>query len=237
MSRFFNLFTVSFLIFAISIYSITYVAVHEISSPILSNFDIVSFYTGGLIVDRGERANLYNRDTQYTWQATVSHLGKSSLKPFINPPFVALFFAPFTRISFRQTYIIFAFLNTTLFLITIYFFMKEQFVILKDNRYIFFLLWILFYMPIYANLLQGQLAFFLFSGLMISWYAFKCQKSLQAGIALSLFLIKPYLLCIPVFLLIWKKQWRALLGLFLSASGLVILSVWLIGLHTIIIFD
>ncbi len=39
-----------------------------------------------------------------------------------------------------------------------------------------------------------------------------------------------------MFLLIWKKQWRALLGLFLSASGLVILSVWLIGLHTIIMY-
>ncbi|HSW87818.1 MAG TPA: glycosyltransferase family 87 protein [Candidatus Saccharimonadales bacterium] len=232
MSRFFNLFTCSFCIFAISICSITYVAIQGIAPSVLKNFDIVSFYTGGLIINKGENANLYNINTQYKWQRTISYQTKTFTKPFVNPPFVALFFSPFTRFPFNQIYPIFAFFNAGLFLIAFLFFIKGQAWLLKDNRYVFFFIFTLFYMPLYETLLQGQLSFFLFSGIIGSWYAFKHQRAFQAGIALSLFLIKPHLLCIPILLLIWKRQWYALIGLLVSASIVTTISLALVGFRS-----
>src|SRR4030066_1547662 len=92
------------------------------------------------------------------------------------------------------------------------------------------LLWSLTWFPIFASISFGQnslLSLFLFS---LTYYLWRKGRLLTAGLVCSLLLFKPQLvLGIGIlWLLEWRKDWKALLGL--SIGGLALAAISLLTL-------
>lgn len=234
-SRFLNYFTFFFSLFSLSLFVFIHIALSSVSLKELTGLDIRAFYTSGLMVHKGVTENLYDLTTQYHWQKTIFPLhSQNNLMPFFNPPFVALLLSPLTMLSLKNAYITLSFLNTGVILICLYFLLKENNKTTNTMQLILFLVFSFFYFPIIITIYQGQLSFFLFFSVIMSWYFFKREKHFLAGASLALLAIKPHLLLVPLILLIWKKQWRSLIALFFSVSILLFISLYVVGIPGLI---
>lgn len=203
---------------------------HSIPEKTREMADMRTFYTSAVMLRNGVKENLYNIPTIALWQKAIFHdVSHFNINPFWNPPFVAILFFPLSFISFNNAYIIFAFLNTCIILACVYIILHELYPEKQYIKALFPLIFSFFYFPILLTICQGQLSFFLLGGIVFSWYAFKHKSFFVAGIALSLLLIKPYMILIPLILLFWKKQWRTLQGVFLSTGFLIVISIFTVG--------
>ena len=66
--------------------------------------DFRSFYAAGEIVRSGRAASLYDWSTQLATQAAITPGATRDFLPFAYPPFVALAYAPLSRLDFRLAY-------------------------------------------------------------------------------------------------------------------------------------
>ncbi|MEK7572227.1 MAG: glycosyltransferase family 87 protein [Patescibacteria group bacterium] len=194
--------------------------------PQIDRIDFRAFYTGGLLIRHGVQEDFYNLQTQYDWQHMLfPSLEKSKLYPFFNPPFVALGYSLLTFFPLVAAYTLLSIINALIFLLCCFFLFKK----IDKNRQSFFAIFILLFLPVYIVFAQGQSSFMLLLGLILSWFYFKKNKPFLAGVSLAFLIIKPQLLLLPVLLLLWKRQWRALLGIVSVGVLLFILSWVLIG--------
>src|SRR5438034_744288 len=78
--------------------------------------DFRAFYTGGIMIDRNVGEQLYSLPQQFYWQQTIfpqlHDIGW--LLPFMNPPFVAGIFLPFTLLPIKTAYIVWSVLQLVL---------------------------------------------------------------------------------------------------------------------------
>jgi hypothetical protein len=100
-------------------------------------------------------------------------------------------------------------------------------------------LWSLTWFPIFAAISFGQnslLSVFLFS---LTYYLWRKDKLLAAGLASSLLLFKPQM--VLGIGLLWlcefRKDWKALLGLFFGGLTLAALSFWLMPVASMAYFE
>ena len=132
--------------------------------------------------------------------------------PFLNPPFLALFFSPLARFPISVAYIFFSIINIFLAMAAFCFLAfptgKKSFA-----QTITLFVFLIFYSPVWIALLQGQWSFLLLLSFIFASYLFSKNKKFLAGNPLSLLLIRPHLLLLPVLLLIIKRQWKMLSGL------------------------
>ncbi|GEM_PF-4966891 len=192
--------------------------------------DFRAYYTAGKILVSSERKKLYNLRTQFIYQKKIMPevSDMKYLAPFRNPPFVALPFAVLSLLSLEWAYTLMFIGNLILFYLV--WRLSVTILALKDRllKVILFLA-LMSYFPVWYTLVLGQVSLALVVGMLAAWKALQEKRELQAGMWLSLLLIKPQYIIVPLLLFAWKKQFRVLTGIFLGAISFGILSYLLVG--------
>ena len=192
--------------------------------------DYVVFYTSGRFILEGRGSELYdvNAVAAYEHDLMGRAVGGSGVLPYLNPPFVALLFAPFALLPLG----LFSGVMFTLEVAMVVAGGQMLVRLVKPaSGGLHFLLW-LFYLTSFSTLwlvLEQQLSMLLFFG----WFGFASfqtrGKEGWSGATLALTLIKPHVAILPAAVLLWNRRWRALRSFSLMAAALVLVSIAIAG--------
>jgi alpha-1,2-mannosyltransferase len=184
--------------------------------------DYLQFYSAGVTIRQGQSANLYNFPYQSQLEQTIAGPGLTSFHAFITPPFFAWLYVPFTFLPYAWSFLVWS-------LIGFLFLWASIKVIAPDQPNKSFI-WALTWFPIFAAISFGQnslLSLFLFS---LTYWLWKKDKYLLAGLVSSLLLYKPQM--VLGFGLLWlleyRTSWKSLLGLATGGATLAGLCFWLL---------
>jgi alpha-1,2-mannosyltransferase len=184
--------------------------------------DYLQFYTAGVSLRQGQSANLYNFTVQSQLEQAIAGPALTSFHAFITPPFLAWLYVPFTFLPYTWSFVLWSFLGLIFLWISIK--------LLATVRPFKSFLWSLTWFPIFAAISFGQnslLSLFLLS---LTYWFWKQEKYLRAGLVSSLLLFKPQLVLGLglLWLLEWRKGWKSLLGLAGGGAVLAGLCFWLL---------
>jgi hypothetical protein len=180
--------------------------------------DYLQFHAAGVTVRHGDSDILYDFPYQAELERQIAGPELVSFHAFITPPFFAYVFVPFSYLPYPISFAIWSILS----LLCLYL----SFLLLKTPRPAKSFLWSLTFFPVFAAISFGQnslLSLFLMCVIYLLW---RKRALLLAGLICSLLLFKPQLVLGIglLWLLEWRKDWRALLGLANGGIGLVIIS-------------
>jgi hypothetical protein len=187
--------------------------------------DFRNSYTAGYMVRTGNSNLIYNFDATKSWQDTVVSKWNVTL-PFMRPAFEALFFAPFSYLSYRNAYFSFFCLNLALIVLTNHLLHRS---LPGLDRIHFFPAAMSLYFPIVLALLQSQNSILLLTLLAGAAMSFRRGRESLAGFLVALGLFKfQYVLPIFVLFVAWR-QWRFAAAFTCTATFLAALSLWITG--------
>lgn len=183
--------------------------------------DYIQFYASGATILHGNDKYLYDFAYQSQLEQAVAGPELTSFHAFITPPFLAWLFVPFSVVPYIPSFVIWSLLGLC--------FLFASFKLLSAEQPTKSFFWSLTWFPIFASISFGQnslLTVFLFS---FTYYLWRKDKLLAAGLASSLLLFKPQMLLgIGILWLFeFRKNWKTLLGLFIGGVTLAGLSFWL----------
>jgi hypothetical protein len=173
--------------------------------------DFTIFYTGARMLRTGQASVLYNLATQYQVQQTFTNVPiRLGPLPFNHPPFEALFFVPFTLLSYWPAYLLWTGLNVTMLAASAILLRAQlpQFsgaspLVLGVGTAAFF--------PTAMALIQGQDVILLLLLFVLAIICLDKQKDAAAGALLGLGLFRPQFV-LPVVILLAVRRWRILIG-------------------------
>ena len=192
--------------------------------------DFTIFYSAARIVRKGLGYQLYDLQVQYRVQqefASGVSIRQGAL-PYNHPPFEALLFLPFTWLPYLAAYIAWDVVNL-LFLLVILWKLRPHVPMLRQAGIGCGLIAALAFFPVCVALLQGQDIILLLLLLTLVFDSLKRERDLAAGCWLGLGLFRFHLILPLVFVLVFRKQYRAVLGFAGVACGVVLVSAALVG--------
>lgn len=196
----------------------------------LLSTDFRAFYTGGLMIINRVGSDFYTLSTQYNWQHSfvpeLSH--QSQLMPFVYPPFVAIPIALIARFPFEAAYIVYMLWNIAL-LATLYFLSMKILKYAETKIKVIIAVMTIAFLPILVAVMQGQLSLLLAIALLNAWFSLRMGNKIHSGLWLSLLLVRPHLIVVPLFVFILKRQIRVLVGLTIGSATLFLISLLLVG--------
>ncbi len=217
-----------------------------LSDPRFHGIDFLIFYTAGRLANTASLSELYDLDQQRAVQHALvgSDYFANGLLPFIHPPFLAPILGLCVDDDYRASYLRWVGMMTVaatiaaLILATVY--LRENAPVgaasgpsrrlgqPASGEALFVVVGLLIFYPTFISLLKGQNTALILLG-MAGWMAaLRAERTLLAGLALGLTVIKPHLtLALGIPMLIARP--RAAPGLILSAGGLGALSILLVG--------
>jgi hypothetical protein len=192
--------------------------------------DFSIFYTAGTILRQGLASRLYDTGLQFQIQrqfASQVFIRKGAL-PYNHPPFEALVFAPLARLSYASAYTTWDLLNL-LILACLPFLLRPYIPLLRRHPAPLWWLAMLAFFPIFAALLQGQDSIPLLLLFSLAYAAFRKNHQFAAGCWLGLGLFRFHLVLPIMLILLLHRRRKALLGLFVVAVALGLLSIGVVG--------
>jgi len=193
----------------------------------LPRVDFGMFYSTALLL-RQDPGRLYDPTIQTEFLHAVTGLtGQKHYLPFAYPPFVALLFTPFTAVSFKSAYFLLLGLNGLLLVFTLRLLSRK--LGYREDQTSTLLVAAGAMLPLYAALLLGHLT--IVGLLLLSLFIIDLFNGhrWRAGLWTALLLYKPLFVPIPLLMLIWKKQWRAMLVYLTGSAILGGVSLLLVG--------
>ncbi len=183
--------------------------------------DYLQFYTAGSTLRQGQSAELYNFAYQSQLEGTIAGSGQTSYQ-FLTPPFLAWLFVPFSFLPYTRSFFAWSLVG--------FFFLWACIKLISADQPIKSLLWSLTWFPVFAAISFGQnslLSLFIFS---LTYWLWKKDKLVLAGLVSSLLLFKPQMALGLglLWLLEWRKDWKSLLGLVFGGAILAGLCFWLL---------
>jgi alpha-1,2-mannosyltransferase len=180
--------------------------------------DYLQFYAAGETLRQGQSSELYNFEVQSQLQQSIAGPELKSFHAFITPPFFAWLFVPFSLLPYTWSFLAWALLSL------LFLWMGIKLLTLGPKPMAF--PWALTWFPVFSAVSFGQnslLSLLLFS---LTYWSWRKDKYLVAGLISSLLLFKPQMvLGIGIlWLLGWRQNWKSLLGLALGGLALVGLS-------------
>lgn len=170
--------------------------------------DFLPIYAGTRIFWE-DRRQLYDLETQLRLEEEIlaPHPLPRGVLPYVHPPFFTLFLSPLGLFSFSSAYALLTVLN--LLLLGSFFFSVRRRLELNPESTRWFLLSGAFFMPLYVNLIHGQLSFVAL--LLLSLFVFDLRDSRdgRAGIWAGLLFFKFQLAIVPLLLLVASRRWRS----------------------------
>jgi alpha-1,2-mannosyltransferase len=183
--------------------------------------DFLQFYASGTTVLHGNGEYLYDFSYQSQLEQAIAGPELTSFHAFITPPFLAWLFVPFSVVPYVPSFILWSMLGLI--------FLFVSFKLLSTEKLTKSFLWSLTWFPIFAAISFGQnslMSLFLFS---LTYWLWRKDKLLAAGLVSSLLLFKPQMILgIGILWLFdFRKNWKTLLGLSVGGVTLVAVSFWL----------
>jgi alpha-1,2-mannosyltransferase len=184
--------------------------------------DYIQFYAAGETVRQGQSADLYNFVFQSQLEQAIAGPELTSFHAFITPPFFAWLYVPFTYLPYTWSF----FAWSALSLIFLWGSIKLISTNPKTNSF----LWALTWFPVFAAISFGQNSLLSLFLICLTYYLWKKDKYLAAGLVSSLLLYKPQMvLGLGILWLIdYRRSWRSLIGLACGGAILAGLSFWLL---------
>lgn len=181
--------------------------------------DFLQYYTAGYIVRVGDQARLYDLAYQAEVEKQLIGPGLQDFFGFILPPFMAWVFWPFALLPYGLSFALWSVLGLCEL------WMSLKFLLTPTTSPRPALMWSLTWFPIFAAIAFGQNSLLSLFLLALTYRLWQRERPFWAGMAASLLAYKPQLLLGLGFLwlLRWRKDWRALLGLGVGGSILVLL--------------
>jgi alpha-1,2-mannosyltransferase len=184
--------------------------------------DYLQFYSAGVTIRQGQSANLYNFPYQSQLEQAIAGPELTSYHAFITPPFLAWLYVLFTFLPYSWSFLVWSLIGFFFLWVSI-----KLIAALQPNKSF---IWALTWFPIFAAISFGQnslLSLFLFS---LTYWLWRKDKYLLAGLVSSLLLYKPQLVLGLglLWLLEWRTSWKSLFGLAAGAATLAGLCFWLL---------
>ena len=192
--------------------------------------DWISFYTGGTLVRTGNAAHLYDASAQAAVQRKL--FGGVNPMGYPLPVFVALVFAPLTRLSFLASYLAWLTVNVALLAVLVRLSWRWLGDVPETTRAVF--LTCAVSVTALGVLMQGQVDLLVLGGFAGCYALLRAGRPFTAGSVLALALCKPHLAAAVVLLLVVKRQWRALAGLTAAGVPLLFGPALVLGPHLLI---
>ena len=196
--------------------------------------DLRSYLTAADILSAGKGTALYDLETQLTYQrARFPEVAPGSLLVFANPPFVAGALVPLSHLRIGTAYLVVLTLNALLLC------MCFGLIALRHSETgslstRLAVLGVLSFLPTWTTLWQAQLSLPLLVGVLGAVAAFARGRDWLGGLCLSLLLLKPQLLPLPVLFLVMQRRWTAVGGVAFGGAGAVLVSLALAGAEGLI---
>jgi hypothetical protein len=200
--------------------------------------DFRTIYTVGYMVRTGHGHDIYDENIQKNFQNALVSKTYQPI-PYFRFAYQALFFVPFSLLSYIQAYFLFLAFNLGLLFLCM---MLLRPYMLNLERINFCLPALLFlFFPVTVALMQGQDSILLLALLTGSFLCLQRERDTAAGALVALGLIK-FQIVIPIFLLFlaWRR-WRFSAAFACTSAVLAGISAWIIGfpqmvgyLHTLI---
>jgi hypothetical protein len=191
--------------------------------------DFPAFYIAGRILNEYPNDRLYDRELQRRLYEEVAPeaAGRSNLF-FVYTPFFALVCSPFAFLPYLPAFVCWFIISFALF--TVGFRLAWTAATLPTkNRTDGFVLALGFLPFLTWCLFTGQTSAFGFFWLAVAVYLDRKGWLFASGCALAMLLYKPTLLILLVPMLLVTKRWRTLAGFCITAVGLGLISLALIG--------
>jgi alpha-1,2-mannosyltransferase len=191
--------------------------IHDAAGQVICT-DFLAFYTGGKIVSDGQSANLYNLRFQHEVQQSIIGDEWPDLDLYVNPPFYAWLFVPFTRLPYLASALLWAGFGIAVIGLGVRW--------LGVPHPLKTFTWGLTFFPIFAGVSFGQNAPLSLALFCLVYTLRRRQHRFAAGLASSMLLYKPQLLIGLglLWLLEWRSERKSLAGLALGGAGLVLIS-------------
>lgn len=199
--------------------------------------DFPGVLIGAGLISAGSGAELYDLDAQLRQQQVLTAQGYLILSPEENghlkypypyPPFLALLWSPLAGISPLMSMALYDLLNIVAMALGLCMLLWSL-AVPSIARWLLLLAG-LTSLPFIINLEQGQS-----SGIVLFSFAagialLKRGRDLPAGLALGLLVLKVQWLPLLVLVLLWKRRWKAMLGMSCTALALVAITLAAIGI-------
>jgi hypothetical protein len=200
-----------------------------------SDFSI--YYCAGTIVRQGIGHRLYDNVTQFKVQREFSPEVAIRLDalPYNHPPFEAVFFAPFSYVSYSLAFALWAVANLAM-LVSLPFMLRPKLQQIQSYPWPFWVLASLGFFPIFFALLQGQDAILLLFLYALAFVSMMKNRDVLAGGWLACGLFKPHLILPCVFLLVLQGRKKVLYGFLPIAGVAAAVSIAVVGWEGILLY-
>jgi hypothetical protein len=181
--------------------------------------DYVQFYAAGTTLRMGESVYLYDFEYQHQLEQKIIGSPIEGLHGFITPPFMAWVFVPFSTLPYEWSFAIWSILGLVFLWLSLRW--------LNAKYILSHFTWALSWFPIFAAISFGQNSILSLAILCLTYKLWRHGRLWTAGLACSLVLYKPQLALGVglLWLLEWRRDWKALAGLAVGAGILVGLSL------------
>jgi hypothetical protein len=207
--------------------------------------DFVAFYTAGTFVREGRTQDLYDLKKVADYQETLAvqagldaafSYDSHRFGPWWNPPFYAWIFVPLTLLPFHQAVAVWTAINVVALVFVLMMLMRmlaprwmerdaaDRAVDWKTLGLVPFL--VLLSMPFMQAIGHGQNTFISLCILCIVVRFWRCKRAILAGAFCALLGYKPQLAAVVACALIFSLGFRAIIGLSLAGSTMVLLTQW-----------
>jgi hypothetical protein len=171
--------------------------------------DFLVFYTAGRMVLEGKAASLYDLHEQLSMVRRIVGQGDyDNLLPYVNPPILALAFAPLSALPYRLGYAI-----SVLLLATVLWgglrALRGVLPSLAGDWFVVVALSLLFY-PCARTITGGQNMALTFTLMAVAYAALRRGRNTTAGVALGLLCYKPHFVLVFSTLLLSRRCWTCL---------------------------
>jgi hypothetical protein len=176
--------------------------------------DYLQFYAAGLTLRMGDSARLYDLAYQAQLEQTIIGPELQNYHAFITPPFLAWLYVPFAVLPYPVSFWVWSAAGILILLASL----RALGLPLALRSLAFILSWF----PVFASVSFGQNSLLSLGVLCLAYWLWQKERRFLAGLACSLILYKPQLALGlgMLWLLEWRKDWRALVGF--GAGGLAL---------------
>ncbi|WP_085904547.1 glycosyltransferase family 87 protein [Kiloniella majae] len=183
--------------------------------------DFLAFYTGGAFFNQGilEKAysiksGLFFPDQEEFQRALISN-DLTGYAPFINPPFMAIFYSPLARLPYLYAFFLWQIFNLSLLAYSISVLRQELAFLQRFHTYKILACCFLFY-PTLGWFMYAQATPIILVLYTLCFQSLRKGNDFKAGAYLGLLAFKPQLAIALALVLLLKWRWRALLSGLLS---------------------
>jgi hypothetical protein len=199
------------------------------------NSDFVYVYGVGEIAHRHSPARIYDTTLQRQVFVSIQPPRKGSYYgPSPYPPFVGMFFALFTYVSFEAAeaaYLLWSAISLVLYLTGIWLIATAVFPAERLKTSLILCLALAFYPFLFGTLLNGQLAAVAVCAAGLAIHEEQLGNYFRSGLSLALLSYKPTLLLLLIPMLLLTRRFRTLFGFVTGAAALVLAATAFAGVQ------